>query len=314
MPKFLVTGGAGFIGSHMVDYLSKERENKVLVVDNFSTGKTENLWFAEHRDNITVRDVNVNEYEFLELMSVEQVDYIFHYAAMVGVKRTLNFPTYVLADIDGIRNVVKVGIDKKVKRLFYSSSSEVYGEPVESPQHEETTPLNARLPYAQVKLIGETFLKAYHKKEGLNFTAFRFFNTYGLNQSNNFVVSKFIDQALKGENLTVYGDGKQTRTFCYIEENIAAQIACLEKNLCMNEIVNIGSGKEVSMNDLADAIIGLCGFKSKIVHVDPLEEGDMTRRCADNTKMREQLVSTPLMSIEDGLREIISKKKEQESQ
>jgi UDP-glucose 4-epimerase len=164
---------------------------------------------------------NVNDYgDISAIMLGFQFDYVFHYAACVGVQRTLRNPVQVLCDIDGIKNVLGLAKNTGVRRVFYSSSSEVYGEPVEFPQNEDTTPLNSKLPYAVVKNVGESFLRSYKREYGLDFTIFRFFNTYGPKQSADFVITKFIASALHGKDITIYGDGSQSRTFCYIGDNV----------------------------------------------------------------------------------------------
>jgi nucleoside-diphosphate-sugar epimerase len=142
-------------------------------------------------------------------------DYVFHYAAVVGVKRTLNHPVMVLHDLHGLENVLNLSKNTGVRRVYFSSSSEVYGEPVEFPQNEETTPLNSRLPYAIVKNVGEAYLRSYQREFGLEFTIFRFFNTYGPKQSKEFVISRFLYLALQNHDITIYGDGLQTSTFCF---------------------------------------------------------------------------------------------------
>ena len=231
-------------------------------------------------------------------------DYVFHYAALVGVKRTLNNPIAVLRDIEGIKNVLSLSKNTGVKRVFYSSSSEVYGEPVEFPQNEDTTPLNSRLPYAIVKNVGEAFFKSYQKEYGLNFTIFRFFNTYGPNQSTDFVVSKFIDLALNDQNITIYGDGNQTRTFCYIDDNRDTTIKIFEEELFLNEVINMGSSTEVRIVDLAKKIIQITGSSSSIIHLNPLKEGDMTRRQPDNSRML-KVLNRDLTTIDKGIRRMI---------
>ncbi|MFZ1615847.1 MAG: NAD-dependent epimerase/dehydratase family protein, partial [Flavobacteriales bacterium] len=232
-------------------------------------------------------------------------DYVFHYAAVVGVKRTTDHPVSVLHDIDGIRNVLDLCKNTGVKRVFFSSSSEVYGEPVEFPQNEHTTPLNSKLPYAIVKNIGEAFLRSYQREFGLDYTIFRFFNTYGPAQSKDFVVSKFIRAALKGEDITIYGDGSQTRTFCFIEDNIAATVAAFNGKAAINDVVNIGNDKETSILELARLIVDMTGSASKIIHLPPLKEGDMTRRMPDITRMR-QLLGRELLPLRKGLEQILA--------
>jgi UDP-glucose 4-epimerase len=189
--------------------------------------------------------------------------------------------------------------------VYYSSSSEVYGEPVEIPQHELTTPLNSRLPYAIVKNVGEAYLRAYQQEYDLEYTIFRFFNTYGPGQSDDFVVSKFIKAALQNQDLLVYGDGQQTRTFLYIEDNIEASVRIFEEQAYLNDVVNIGSDNEIPIIDLAAAVIQSSGSLSKIKHLPPLKEGDMTRRKPDITKMR-SVLNRELIPLNQGLSNVIS--------
>jgi UDP-glucose 4-epimerase len=229
---------------------------------------------------------------------------VFHYAALVGVKRTLKNPVKVLDDISGIKNVLSLSKNTGVKRVLYSSSSEVYGEPVEIPQNEETTPLNSRLPYAIVKNIGEAFLRSYQQEFNLDYTIFRFFNTYGPKQSKDFVVSKFLNAALENKDITVYGDGLQTRTFCFISDNTEACVKAFYNDEVVNDVINIGSNKEVTILELAETIIKATDSKSKIIHLDPLKEGDMTRRMPDNSRML-KILGRDLLPLEEGIKNII---------
>jgi UDP-glucose 4-epimerase len=206
----------------------------------------------------------------------------------------------VLNDIQGIKNILQLSKNSSVKRVFFSSSSEVYGEPVELPQNEETTPLNSRVPYAVVKNVGESFFRSYFKTYGLPFTIFRFFNTYGPNQSEDFVISKFLKAALKEDDITIYGDGSQTRTFCYVDDNINTCLKILEENLMMNDVINIGGAKEYKILDVAKLIIKKSNSKSKIIHLPSLKEGDMTRRMPDNSKMI-NIINKDLISLDQGL-------------
>jgi UDP-glucose 4-epimerase len=233
-----------------------------------------------------------------------QFDYVFHYAAVVGVKRTLENPKMVLDDIQGIKNVLDLSKNTGVKRVFYSSSSEVYGEPVHLPQNEETTPLNSRLPYAVVKNVGESYFKSYQQEFGLDYTIFRFFNTYGPNQSTDFVMSKFIRAAIKNEDITLYGDGLQTRTFCYIDDNTESCINAMRDSSFVNEVFNIGSDVIITIKELAETIIRLTNSDSKIIHLPALPDGDMTRRQPDITKMK-LLLKRDLISLEEGIKKII---------
>lgn len=303
--KILVTGGAGFIASCLAEKLAENADNHVVIVDDLTTGALEKVPQSKH-DNIRFIKADVNVFEDISNIFFSfQPDYVFHYAALVGVKRTLENPVKVLNDVSGIKNILNLSKSTGVKRMYYSSSSEVYGEPVELPQHEETTPLNSRLPYAIVKNIGEAYMKAYKKEFGLDYGIFRFFNTYGPKQSKDFVISKFISRALKNENIEVFGDGKQTRTFCFIDDNITATTNAFYQNKLVNDVVNIGSDMEMTILDLANTIIKLTGSKSKIVHLPPLPEGDMTRRMPDATKMK-QLLGKPFIPLEEGLKKVLS--------
>lgn len=299
MIKILVTGAAGNIGSALVEDLLRYDQYSVVGIDNFLTGVAEKLPSAGNRFNFIKADVN-NYYDINSIMQSYRFDYVFHYAAVVGVKRTLENPVMVLDDIQGIKNILDLCKNTGVKRIFYSSSSEVYGEPVEFPQNENTTPLNSRLPYAVVKNVGESFLRSYHKEYGLNFTIFRFFNTYGPRQSEDFVITRFLKQAMRGEQLTIYGDGLQSRTFCYIDDNIENTIRCLQGGHCLNDVMNVGSNEEMSVIDLAKKIKSVTQSPSEIKFLPALKEGDMTRRKPDNTRML-QILKRPLISLELGL-------------
>ena len=300
----LVTGGAGFIGSCMVDKLIEDPDNFVVVVDNLSTGNIKRLP-TENTGNWKFIKGNSNEYrDIAAVVTSYKFDYVFHYAAVVGVKRTLENPVSVLHDIQGIKYILDLCKNTGVKRIFFSSSSEVYGEPFEHPQNEMTTPLNSRLPYAVVKNVGEAFLRSYKQEFDLDYTIFRFFNTYGPKQSSDFVMTRFIKSALLGENITIYGDGMQTRTFCYRNDNIDACASTLYNNLHLNDTVNIGSDHEVTIIELAKMIIDITGSKSKLVHLPPLAEGDMSRRKPDVSKMK-SLLGRPMTKLEDGIRRTI---------
>jgi len=304
MSKILVTGGAGFIASELAQRLAENEDNDILIVDNFITGSRTKLPLEDNA-NIHFIRCDVNNYESISSIFYSHAfDYVFHYAALVGVQRTLRNPDMVLNDISGIKNIVNLSKNTEVKRVFFSSSSEVYGESVTLPQNEETTPLNSTLPYAVVKNIGEAYLKSYYQEFGLEYTIFRFFNTYGIKQSADFVVSKFIKAALRNEDITVYGDGSQIRTFCYINDNIDACTNAFYKKKFINDVVNIGSDVEVKIKDLAKMIVKLTGTQSKIVNLPPLKVGDMSRRKPDITKMQ-TLLDHHIMPIERGLKKII---------
>jgi UDP-glucuronate decarboxylase len=300
--KILITGGAGFIGSSLAVKLAEDKGNVITIVDNLLTGDLNRI---PKVDNVKFIKGDVNDNQVISsIFYGNHFDYVFHYAAVVGVKRTIENPIMVLDDLKGMRNILDLCKNTSVKRIFFSSSSEVYGEPVELPQHEYTTPLNSRLPYAIVKNVGEAFLKSYKQEYDLDYTIFRFFNTYGPLQSKDFVVSKFISAALKNEDITIYGDGSQTRTFCFVDDNIQACVNAFMKDEVMNDVINIGSDKILTVLELAEMIVNVAGSTSKIVHLPPLDEGDMSRRQPDTGKMLQLLRKEPL-SLEEGLKKVI---------
>ena len=305
MTRILVTGGAGFIGSVLAEKLLSNKENYVVIVDDLSTGSKEKLPWDFPGDNWRFVKADVNEYrDISEIMLGKKFDYVFHYAALVGVQRTQENPVKVLRDIEGFKHVLNLSKSTGVKRIFFSSSSEVYGEPVELPQHEQTTPLNSKVPYAVVKNIGEAFLRSYQQEFGLDYTIFRFFNTYGPKQSDDFVMSKFLFKALKGEDITIYGDGSQTRTFCFCDDNIDACLNAFYENKIINDVINIGGEIEIRIIDLAQKIIEATNSSSKIIHLPPLKDGDMARRCPDNAKMR-SLLGRDLITLDQGLKKLL---------
>ena len=308
MNRILVTGGAGFIGSSMAEKLAADKNNYVVIIDDLTTGSINKIPQSAHK-NVRFIKCDVNDWmDVSGIMYSQPFDYVFHYAAVVGVTRTLENPVKVLNDLSGIRHLLYLAKNSGVKRVYFSSSSEVYGESFQFPQHEETTPLNSRLPYAIVKNASESYLKAFQQEYGLEYTIFRFFNTYGPRQSKDFVVSKFLAKALKNEPIELYGGGSQTRTFCYIDDNVDACLNAFKQNLYINDVVNIGGEDEVPIIDLAKLIIKITKSKSEILNLPPLPEGDMTRRKPDLTRMK-KLLSRNHLSLEEGLRKILDNTK-----
>ncbi|NPA33387.1 MAG: NAD-dependent epimerase/dehydratase family protein [Chlorobi bacterium] len=304
MARILITGGAGFIGSSLAEALVADQSNFVIIVDNLLTGKLENLPSPD-LNNWVFEQVDVNDFKSIEkIFNKYEPEYVFHFAAVVGVERTLNNPLMVLEDIEGSKNIAKLSVSHKVKRIFFASSSEVYGNPFEVPQKEETTPINARLPYAAVKNISEVILKTYGQEFGLPYTIFRFFNTYGPRQSSDFVISRFIKQALSGKPITVHGPGTQTRTFCFISDTVETILKILYNDLRLNTTINIGNNEEVSMLKLAEMTKAITGSKSRIEIIPPREEGEILRRKPDISKML-SILRRPLVKLEDGIAAIV---------
>lgn len=303
MKTILITGVAGNIGSALAQALLKKDNYYIIGVDNLITGSLNKLPRLSERFHFIKADVN-NYQDISAIFLSRQFDYVFHFAALVGVKRTLDNPLLVLDDIDGVRNILSLSKNSGVSRVFFSSSSEVYGEPVTLPQHEETTPLNSKLPYAIVKNLAEAYFRSYFNEHGLSFTIFRFFNTYGPNQSEDFVVPKFLKKALRNEPLQINGDGSQTRTFCYVDDNIDTIIACLEKDLYINDVLNIGSDIEYTIKQLAEMVLKISNSNSTIEYLPPLKEGDMTRRKPDISKMK-SVLNRDLLPVEIGIKKLI---------
>jgi UDP-glucuronate decarboxylase len=284
----LVTGVAGNIGSSLALSLLKNKYN-VVGIDNFLTGNKKKLPPKFYKNfNFIFGDINKKK-TVSDIFRKYKINFVFHFAAIVGVQRTLKFPLKVLEDIEGTKELLKFSVKNKIKRFFYSSSSEIYGEPIKLPLHEENSPLNSKLPYSVVKNVSENYVKVFHEEFNLNYTIFRFFNTFGPNQSEDFVIPKFVKLALKNLSIPIYGDGLQTRTFLYIDDNIDTMINCFQKNLYINDILNIGSNTEYKIINLAQKIIKLTNSSSKLKYLPALTRGDMRRRKPDNNKMKKAL-------------------------
>jgi UDP-glucose 4-epimerase len=302
--KILVTGGAGNIGSALVERLILNPNNSVVIVDNLSTGFLSKLP-SQEKTNWEFIEANVNMLEDISrVMLSDKYDYVFHFAAVVGVIRTQENPIDVLSDIEGIKNILNLAKNSSVKHVYFASSSEVYGEPVELPQNEYRTPLNSRVPYAVVKNVGECFFRSYWQTYGLPYTIFRFFNTYGPNQSTDFVVARFLAAALQNKDIQIYGDGSQTRTFTFVDDTVSVCSSIFEQQLLVNDVINIGNDQLVTIRELAELTIRITGSSSKIRFLPPLKEGDMTRRQPDNTKMR-SILNRELICLEDGIKAML---------
>lgn len=299
--NIVVTGGLGNIGSSLVKQLIKDKKNYIFIIDNLYTGKLSKLPDKKYK-NWKYLKTNVNSKSSLnKSFNKIKIDYVFHFAALVGVQRTLKNPKKVFKDIDGIKNIIDLSIKKKIKKFFFSSSSEVYGETTRFPQNEDSTPLNSKLPYSVVKNIGELFTKHFFFQSKIKYTIFRFFNTYGPDQSNDFVIPNFINLAKQNKPIYINGNGSQTRTFCFIKDNIDCCIKIFNNNLLNNKTINIGSQNEISILNLAKTIIKILNSKSKIYFKDKLKEGDMARRLPDNTKMK-KILKRKMITLKEGIK------------
>lgn len=304
MKNILVTGGAGFIGSHLCEALVKKGHN-VVCMDNLSTGNIKNIAHLTEKFKFIKGDANSLE-DLKVLFKQYKFDSIFHYAALVGVERTLKNPLAVINDINGIQNILKLANDNGVKEVIYSSSSEVYGEPVENPELEDGH-LNAKMPYAVTKLMGEKFMRAYYEEYGLKTVSLRFFNVYGPKQDSSpygFVVGIFIKQLLGNRGPTVFGDGTQTRDFVYIDDNIEAALKAMDNPKCAGEVINIGSGRAVTILDLAKTLIDMTGAKIE-PEIIGMKRDDIKHRCPNVTKMKSLLEFYPAYNLKEGLAKTI---------
>jgi UDP-glucose 4-epimerase len=283
-----------------------------------STGSKDNIQqFSDNNNFVFIKgDVNKKK-DIANVFEKHSIDYVFHYAARVGVLRTIERPLEVLKDIAGIQHILGLSHKYKIKKVVFSSSSEVYGEPVEIPEQEDGH-LNAKLPYAVVKLMGEQYMKSYYDTYGLKTCSLRFFNTYGPRQESSsygFVTGVFIRQALEGNSLTIFGDGTQTRDFVFIKDNINASIIALLNDNTNGESINLGTGRPITILDLTEHIIAIVKSKKLKVEFKSLRTlGEIKHRFPDVTKMKKLLKYTPQYSLEEGLQETFNWYKENKKQ
>jgi UDP-glucuronate decarboxylase len=298
----LITGGAGFVGSHIVDRLL-ESGAEVIVVDNFHTGSKTN--FAQHLTNPRFELIRHNVWEPLYI----EVDRIFNMACAASPVHYQAVPVgTVKTSVLGAMNML--GLARRCKaRIFQASTSEVYGDPREHPQREEywghVNPIGTRACYDEGKRCAETLFFDYHRQYGVDIRVGRIFNTYGprMRPDDGRVVSNFIWQALRGEPLTVYGDGSQTRSFCYVDDLVEAILCFMERDDVTGPL-NLGNPGEFTMLELAQSVLRLTDSKSKI-EFRPLPADDPVRRKPDISRARAALGWSPRVQLEDGLKETI---------
>jgi UDP-glucose 4-epimerase len=297
--KFLVTGGAGFIGSHLIESLLKNG-HEVLCYDNLSTGRQSNLEAFQNLKAFEFIFGDILDKDNLE-NSISRVDYIFHLAAAVGVFNIVNNPLKsLLTNIRGTENVLELAASRNIP-IFLTSSSEVYGKNASDSLKESDdrilgTPITLRWSYSEAKAIDESLAYAYHLERNLETRIVRFFNTVGPRQLGAYgmVVPRFVRAALNNEPLTIYGEGNQTRCFAHVYDVIDAVISIAFAGNTIGKVINIGNDFEISINDLARKVINETGSKSEIVYVPYAEaygDGfeDMERR-VPNIDLIHQLV------------------------
>jgi len=311
MKKVVVTGGAGFIGSHLAEEL-RERGHSVIIIDNLSTGRKENIASLINSTNsITPQTQGV---EFIQgsttnltlLQEIfKDVQYVFHQAAIASVPQSLEDPlTSNQANLTGTLNVLLAARDNGAKKVIYASSCAVYGDSPVSPKREDMLPAPLS-PYAVAKLAGEYYCQVFQEVYGLPTACLRYFNVFGPRQDPGSqyaaVIPKFISRVSEGNSPVVFGDGEQTRDFVFVRDVVEANILIAEGDA--TGVFNIGRGESVSINQLAELIIGLVGNSVEPIHEEP-RPGDIRHSLADISKAK-SFGYEPKYSLEEGLVETI---------
>ena len=298
MKRILVTGGAGFIGSHLCKKLLAEN-NYVICLDNLFTGRLENIKVLLDKPNF-----EFVEHDIIYPIDIE-VDQIYNFACPASPPHYQYDPIRTMkTSVIGILNLLELA-QKYNATLLQASTSEVYGDPLEHPQRESywgnVNPIGIRSCYDEGKRCAETLLMDYHRQHKVDIKIIRIFNTYGPNMLKNDgrVVSNFIVQALKNEDITIYGDGTQTRSFCYVSDLVEGIVKMMNSQNLTGPI-NLGNPSERTISELAELIIKKTNSRSKIVHL-PLPQDDPTKRKPDISLAKENLAWTPLVNIEEGL-------------
>ncbi len=300
LSKILITGGAGFIGSHLARALV-QGENEVVVFDNLSTGRKENLRDCPGR--ITLIEADIRNFERLKEAS-QEVTQLYHLAAISSVPLSVDDPrTTADVNVNGTWNVLEACRQNRVKRLIFVSSASVYGAATKVP-FKESMSLQANSPYAASKLIGEQLCDLYRRLYGLETVCLRFFSVYGPRQNPHSqyanVIPAFATRLLKGETPTVYGNGQQTRDFIFVEDVVKAFQAAGKGKKVVGEVINFGSGRQTSVIKLLKLIQQSLGTKISPKFA-PIKPGDDPRTCADTTKAKRLLGMKRVTALQAGL-------------
>ena len=297
--KYAVTGGAGFIGSHLVKKLV-ERGNEVIVIDNLNTGKKQNI--EKISKKIDFFEVDIRDFSAIENI-LKNVDGIFHEAALASVQDSFRIPDeFFDVNVNGTENIFKIAKKLGIK-VVYASSSSVYGNPVSIPikENDDKNPFN---PYAKTKLEDDKLAEKY-AKNGLKVIGLRYFNVFGPRQSKEYagVIKLFLERIQQGLSPLINGDGLQVRDFVYVDDVVNANILAMESNID-GEFFNIGTNSTISVLDLANIIIKFSGLKLKPIH-QPAVPGDVKATQADITKAKMMLKWKPTTDLKDWLKSVV---------
>ena len=298
--KYLVTGGCGFIGSHIVEEILKNKKNKVIVLDNLVSGKTTNLDVKNKNLKFVKIDISKDTIKFEKYF--KGVDVVFHMAALADIVPSINNPKlYFSTNVTGTLNVLNACIKNNIKKLVYAASASCYGLPKSFPTNEKNK-ISLMYPYALTKKLGEDLVLHWSQVYKLNVTSLRLFNVFGTRSRTSgaygAVFGVFLAQKINNKPLTIVGNGKQTRDFIYVKDVAKAFLKSSQMKKS-GEIINIGSGKETSVNYIANMI------SNKKVYI-PKRPGEPDRSKADITKAKKLLKWKPKISIKDGVSELLS--------
>jgi nucleoside-diphosphate-sugar epimerase len=303
MAKYLVTGGAGFIGSHLSEEIVR-RGHSVRVADSLITGKRSNL---DHRQGVEFLEGDLADEAFAR-QAVQGMDYVLHQAAIPSVPRSVKDPiTSNRANVDATLNVLVAARDAAVTRLVFAGSSSAYGNTETLPKHEEmpTSPLS---PYALQKVVGEQYLQMFTRLYGLETVSIRYFNVFGPRQDPTSpysgVISVFATALIENRSPKIYGDGEQTRDFTYVANVVDGVLRACEANGASGEIINVATGGRISLNQLFHTMKQLVGASVDPTYVDT-RAGDVRDSQADISKAQRILGYSPIVSFEDGLRQTV---------
>ncbi len=299
--KYLVTGGAGFIGSNLVAELLR-RGHQVRVLDNFSTGSRQNL--SEFRDKIELVEGDLRSYHIVR-EAVDGMEYIFHEGALPSVPRSIADPvTSNEVNVGGTLNILHAALDAGVKRVVFASSSSIYGDSPQLPKQENMTP-NPLSPYAVSKLAGEKYCGVFANIYGLHTVCLRYFNVFGPRQNPDSqysaVIPKFIKAMSNNSAPTIYGDGEQSRDFTFVENVVNANILATEVDCQPGVVMNCAAHERISLNELVEKLNGILGTQIKAEYTNP-RPGDVKHSFADINLIHETLGYSPKVDFETGLR------------